>query len=61
MTRTKKVLVTLAVVTAAGLGAAGPALADSHTPVAPRGDAHVPVTPQGDSHTPIAPRDTSAH
>ncbi|MFD6433538.1 hypothetical protein [Streptomyces venezuelae] len=55
MTRTKKALVTLAVTAAAACGAAGPALADSHLPVAPRSDSHIPTGPQGEGHMPTAP------
>jgi hypothetical protein len=55
MTRTKKVLVTLAIAAATAGGTAAPALADSHMPVTPQGDSHMPVTPQGDSHMPTPP------
>ncbi|WAL96129.1 hypothetical protein [Streptomyces sp. Je 1-369] len=56
MTRTKKILVTLAVAAAAVSGTAGPALADSHQSVAtPFRDGHAPTTPQGDGHAPTPP------
>ncbi|QCX77295.1 hypothetical protein C9F11_18215 [Streptomyces sp. YIM 121038] len=58
MTRTRKILVTLAVVAAASAGASTTAFADSHSPVAaPLGDGHTPVTPQGDGHFPAPPGD----
>ncbi|MFC9494397.1 hypothetical protein [Streptomyces sp. NPDC056982] len=50
MTRTKRILVTAAVVVGVAAGAAAPALADSHMLVSPP-DSHAPVAPQ-DSHMP---------
>ncbi|MGW1027432.1 hypothetical protein ACWD4J_27695 [Streptomyces sp. NPDC002577] len=45
MTRTKKILVTVAVAAAAALGTAGPALADDHATVTPQDDHATIVTP----------------
>ncbi|MGW4393222.1 hypothetical protein [Streptomyces sp. NPDC004685] len=55
MTRTKKILVTAAMVVGVAAGAAAPALADSHMPVSPQ-DSHATFVPL-DSHATIAPQD----
>ncbi|MBA4864878.1 hypothetical protein H1V43_26715 [Streptomyces sp. PSKA54] len=46
MTRTKKILVTVAVAAAATLGTAGTALADEHMTAIPQ-DEHMTSVPQG--------------
>ncbi|MGW6151949.1 hypothetical protein ACWFRM_02280 [Streptomyces sp. NPDC055144] len=56
MTRTKRILVTAAMVVGVAAGAAAPALADSHMPVSPP-DSHAPIVPL-DSHAPLAPQDS---
>jgi hypothetical protein len=50
VTRTKKILATIALMLGIITTAASPALADSHSPVAPP-DSHSPVAPL-DSHIP---------
>ncbi|MGP4044148.1 hypothetical protein [Streptomyces sp. 2A115] len=50
MTRTKKVLATIALMLGITAAAASPALADQHAPVAPP-DSHAPVAPL-DRHAP---------
>ncbi|MFB7710803.1 hypothetical protein [Streptomyces sp. NPDC056105] len=55
MTRTKRILVTAAMVVGVAAGAAAPALADNHTPVSPL-DNHQPVSPL-DNHQPVSPLD----
>ncbi|MFB6814204.1 hypothetical protein ACFCV8_06630 [Streptomyces sp. NPDC056347] len=57
MTRTKKSLVAAAFTVALGLGAAAPALADSHM----TGDTHATVvTPQDNTHaTVVTPQDNT--
>lgn len=63
MTRTKRILVAFALATAAAGAAASPALAESHTPLAPKDgqavvtqDGHTPATPMGDGHIPAPPQ-----
>lgn len=57
MSRTRKIFVTVAVLAAATVGAASPALADNHMP-APPGEGHLPiVSPQGEGHMPSPPAD----
>ncbi|MEV0440028.1 hypothetical protein AB0I84_34675 [Streptomyces spectabilis] len=57
MTKSRKILVTLAVMAAASAGAAAPAFADSHSPAAPHKEGHGVVTPLGDGHFPAPPGD----
>ncbi|QEU93693.1 hypothetical protein CP970_24755 [Streptomyces kanamyceticus] len=63
MTRTKRILTTLAIAAAAAGTAASPALADGHVPGPPKGgpaisaqDGHTPTTPMGDGHIPAPPQ-----
>ncbi|MBA2947111.1 hypothetical protein [Streptomyces himalayensis] len=49
MTRTKKILVTVAVAAAAALGTAGTAMADTHITVTPQDNHATVITPQ-DNH-----------
>ncbi|MBO1337116.1 hypothetical protein [Streptomyces sp. VRA16 Mangrove soil] len=51
MTRTKKILVTAAMVVGVAAGAAAPAMADNHAPVAPQ-DSHATVVTPQDNHAP---------
>ncbi|MFI7010066.1 hypothetical protein [Streptomyces sp. NPDC050145] len=60
MTRTKKFLVTAAMIAGVAAGAATPAMADNHAGISPMGDNHTPVAPMGDNHSPIAPLDSHA-
>ncbi|MFF1730774.1 hypothetical protein [Streptomyces sp. NPDC058247] len=50
MTRTKRILVTAAMIVGVAAGAAAPALADNSMPVSPP-DSHAPIAPL-DSHMP---------
>ncbi|GGU88402.1 hypothetical protein GCM10010211_63550 [Streptomyces albospinus] len=57
MTRTKQSLAVAAVALAALGGAAVPAMADNHIPVAAAPlDSHLPMAPQ-DNHIPLSPQD----
>ncbi|MFE5195621.1 hypothetical protein ACFQ93_18110 [Streptomyces sp. NPDC056601] len=58
MTRTKRILVTAAMVVGVAAGAAAPALADNHQPVSPQ-DSHATFAPL-DNHAPVAPQDSHA-
>ncbi|MER5752392.1 hypothetical protein [Streptomyces sp. NPDC002088] len=51
MSRTKKIVATIALVLGATASAASPALADSHMPVSPQDQSATVVTPL-DSHMP---------
>ncbi|MGW2077860.1 hypothetical protein ACWCOW_13135 [Streptomyces sp. NPDC001939] len=56
MTRSKRILVTAAMVVGVAAGAAAPALADSHMPVSPQ-DSQATFVPQ-DNHPPVTPQDS---
>ncbi|MFC9534595.1 MULTISPECIES: hypothetical protein [unclassified Streptomyces] len=58
MTRTKRILVTAAMVVGVAAGAAAPALADNSMPVPPQ-DSHATFVPL-DNHAPVAPQDSHA-